>query len=69
MYEYRTTTEEEADLLEYLISVAKPSGNSNTEIMNIITEEAGAYFKGQKSAKDVASVIQSRVQVYVNENR
>lgn len=69
MYDYRTTTEEEADFLEHLINVAKPSSNGDTEILNIITEEAGAFFKGQKSAKDVAAVIQSRVQVYVNENR
>ena len=39
------------------------------EITNIITEEAEAFFKGQKSVADVAGVIQSRVQVYVNENR
>ena len=32
-------------------------------------EEAEAFFKGQKSVSDVANVIQSRVQVYVNENR
>ena len=41
----------------------------NDEITNIITEEAEAFFKGQKSVADVANVIQSRVQVYVNENR
>lgn len=38
-------------------------------LMQIIKEEAGAYFSGQKNAKDVAEIIQSRVQIYVNENR
>ena len=39
------------------------------ELMNIISEESAAFFSGQKSAKDVAAIIQSRVQIYVNENR
>jgi hypothetical protein len=39
------------------------------EINNIITEETEAFFKGQKSAAEVADIIQSRVQLYVNENR
>ena len=37
-------------------------------VENIIVEEAAAFFEGQKSAKDVAGVIQSRVQIYINEN-
>ncbi len=50
--------------------MAEPSSaTGNDEITNIITEEAEAFFKGQKSVSDVAGVIQSRVQVYVNENR
>ena len=69
-YTYHIPTTEEVDTLKTLISKAQPAGNSgNDEITNIITEEAEAFFKGQKSAADVASVIQSRVQVYVNENR
>ena len=69
-YTYHTPTEEEIDILKDLISVAEPSSaTGNDEITNIITEEAEAFFKGQKSVADVANVIQSRVQVYVNENR
>ena len=56
--------------MQDLINVAEPSSaTGNDEITNIITEEAEAFFKGQKSVSDVANVIQSRVQVYVNENR
>ncbi len=40
----------------------------DSSVENIIVEEAAAFFEGQKSAKDVASVIQSRVQIYINEN-
>lgn len=69
-YTYHVPTAEEVDTLKTLISKAQPAGTSgNDEITNIITEEAEAFFKGQKSAADVANVIQSRVQVYVNENR
>jgi hypothetical protein len=37
-------------------------------LINIITEEAESFFSGQKSAADVAAIIQSRVQIYVSEN-
>jgi len=37
-------------------------------IENIVAEESAAFFEGQKSAEDVAGVIQSRVQIYINEN-
>jgi ABC-type glycerol-3-phosphate transport system substrate-binding protein len=38
-------------------------------VANIISEETAAFFAGQKTAQEVAAIIQSRVQVYVNENR
>ena len=41
----------------------------NRDITNILTEEMEAFYQGQKSAKEVAGIIQSRVQLYVNENR
>ena len=40
----------------------------DSSVENIIVEEAAAFFEGQKSADDVAGVIQSRVQIYINEN-
>ncbi len=52
----------------FLYTVSKKEYN-NEAILNIITEECGAFFSGQKSAQDVAGIIQSRVQIYVNENR
>lgn len=41
----------------------------NENITNIINEEAEAFFSDQKSAAEVAQIIQSRVQIYVDENR
>ena len=43
--------------------------DQDTNLMNIITEEADAYFTGQKSLEDVTSIIQSRANIYINENR
>lgn len=39
------------------------------DLINIITEEAEGFFSGQKSAEEVAAIIQSRAKIYVNENR
>lgn len=39
------------------------------EIIKIINEEAGAYYSGQKRADDVISIIQKRIQLYVDENK
>ena len=68
-YTYHIPTQEEVDTLLNLVDVAQPASNADQEIMTIMEEEAQAFFQGQKSAGDVAGVIQSRVQVYVNENR
>lgn len=61
--------QEDVDAVKALIESADGVVSNNEEISNIITEEAAAYFEGQKSAKDVADVVQSRVKIYVNENR
>ncbi len=53
-------------VLDYLNTVDQ-IGSSNDSIKNIIDEEAAAFFSGQKSAEEVADIIQSRVQIYVNE--
>lgn len=53
-----------------LIEAARPiSYNYGSEIINIINTEAEGYYKGQKSVDEVANIIQSRVKIYVEENR
>jgi len=61
-------TQEEVDALKSAITSCSKRGYSNQEILEIIEEEASACFAGQKSAAEVATVIQSRVQLYINEN-
>ncbi len=65
---YAATEEEIEELWQMMSNVHLEGGRSQT-IINIVTEEAGAYFSGQKSAEEVAEIIQSRVEIYVNENR
>ncbi len=53
-------------VLSYLDTVNQV-GSYNDAVRNIIFEEAAAFFSGQKTAAEVADIIQSRVQIYVNE--
>lgn len=41
----------------------------NENVFNIVSEEASAYFAGKKSADEVASLIEDRVQIYIGESR
>ena len=61
-------TQEEVDAMKSMIKSCKKSTYQNDQIMSIIEEECSGCFAGQKSAKDVCNVIQSRVQLYINEN-
>ena len=67
-YEYRISTQEEVDMVYELINAARPASGTNQQIMAIITEEAEAFFQGQKTVDEVTPIIQSRVNVYVSEN-
>ena len=58
----------EVDQLYGYLKSLKSEAYYDSSIENIIVEEAAAFFAGQKSARDVAGVIQSRVQIYINEN-
>lgn len=66
---YAAKQEEIDAVRELLESASKISGNVDEQLTTIITEEAEPFFKGQKSAADVANIIQNRIQIYVNENR
>lgn len=68
-YYFRIPTREEVDMVLQLINSASIGSESSEQIMAIINEEAAAFFQGQKSVDDVAATIQSRVKVYVDENR
>ena len=60
-------TSSEIKMIHEMLEDAKPIQNGNAKILEIISEEVGAYFAGQKSAKAVAEVIQNRVSLFLNE--
>lgn len=62
-------TQEEVDQICRFIYTVNCTAYNNEEIRDIITEEAEAFFAGQKSVQEVADIIQSRAQIYVDENR
>ncbi len=43
--------------------------NYDSKLIQIVEEESAGFFSGQKSAEEVAKIIQSRATIYVNENR
>jgi len=67
--EIEPLTQEQLDEIVAFIESVTKRRYYNQDIQNIVTEETEAFFSGQKSAAEVAGIIQSRVQLYVNENR
>lgn len=61
------SAERAQELKEYTLSVDKLY-YYDSSISDIIAEEAAPFFAGQKTAEQAADIIQSRVQIYVNEN-
>ncbi len=62
-------TQEQVDAVKNMIDTAGYERLYDSEVFGIIEEEAVAYFEGQKTAQEVAEIIQSRVQIFVNESK
>lgn len=60
---------EEVEAVRGLIEAIDRMERFDETVLSIISEESGAYFSGQKSVDEVVSIIQSRVNIYMNENR
>ncbi len=61
-------SQEEVDTVkDIILNSTAVNGAVSTGVLNIIKEEASAYFSGQKTAKDVAAIIQSRIEIYLSE--
>lgn len=61
-------SQEEVDQVKNIILESTAvNGAVSSGILNIIKEEAAAYFSGQKTAQDVAAIIQSRMEIYLSE--
>ena len=60
-------TQEEYDQIMELYNAAEGIVDYDVNLMNIITEQAGAYFAGDRSLDDTVAAIQSRVGLYLAE--
>ena len=56
------------DKMNDVIASANGIMSYNESVLEIITEEASYYFNGSKTAEEVAALIQTRVQLYLDEN-
>lgn len=62
--------QEDVESLRQLIDAATlSSGNTADSLYQIASEEIGTYLGGQRSAEETISIIQSRVQLYLDENK
>ncbi|MCL2253136.1 MAG: ABC transporter substrate-binding protein [Lachnospiraceae bacterium] len=61
------TNEEVEKILELIYSLEIHEDRIDSKVINIILGEAGFYFTGQKTAEEVADIIQSRVNIYLTE--
>lgn len=62
-------SDEEVTEYRNILEGATTLASYEEDIMAMIYEETEPFFKGQKTAQDVANIIQGRVKIYVNENR
>lgn len=62
-------SQEEVDALYEFVCSLDTAYYYDEDIVNIINEEAEAFFAGQKSVEQVAEIIQGRAQIYVDEGR
>lgn len=62
-------TQEQVDQMVAFVESVDVGYYYNESISNIVEEEIGAFYSGQKTAAEVADFIQRRVQIYVDENR
>lgn len=68
-FDIYSAKQDEVDQITKLIENIGGIMNYDIQWMSIVQEETGAFFAGQKTAEEVAQIIQSRVQIYVNESR
>lgn len=66
---YSGLSEDTANAIVALVNAASRRANFDDSISNIVLEGAQGYFAGQKSLDETAKLIQSKANIYVNEQR
>ncbi len=62
-------TQEQVDKIEQVIVATERVPDSNKAILDIVREQTQAFFAGQRTAEEVAKLVQSKANIYVNEQR
>ncbi len=65
----KALTQEQADKIIELVKTTTKVRNYDSELMTMITNEAEAFFSGQKTAEEVGKLLQSKVSIFINEQR
>ncbi|WP_026895512.1 extracellular solute-binding protein [Clostridiisalibacter paucivorans] len=61
--------EEQKEEYNKIINAVTKTSSYDGTLMGIISEEANAFFEGERSAEEVAEAIQSRARIYISEKR
>ena len=67
--EFYALSQAEADQIMDIINRTTRVIDEDDELMGIILEDTQAYFAGQKSLDDVVRQLQSKMNIYINEQR
>lgn len=62
-------TQEQADKVLALIESCQRVTSADEELMQMIIEDVQPFFAGQKTAQEVARLLQSKMNIYINEQR
>lgn len=67
--QYYAVTQEQADQIRKLVNSVSRTALYDSTVIDLITDSVKPYLKGEKTVDAVASEVQSRMNIYVNEQR
>ena len=67
--EFYALTQEQADKVMELILATDKLYMEDTAVLNIVFEQVDAFLSGQKTAEEVAKLVQGKMNIYINEQR
>ncbi len=68
-YEYSGLTDEQVELLYFMLEHAQPDNFYAKDIQDIVEEELTPYFAGEKTAEEAVRILHNRVQLFLEENK
>ena len=69
LHENYALSQVQADKLRELVETTTRINTLDETVLAIVTEQAGAYFRGEKSIEEVAGLVQTEVSNYINAQR